>query len=132
MLTRDQVYKDITDKFGFVPTFMKTLPDSSLGLEWELFKKMQIEDGSIPQKYRELIGLGISGATKCSYCTLFHTEMAKLHGATEAEIEEAVHYSKMTAGWSAYVNGLQVDYDNFKDEIRRACDFVRSKEKKAA
>ncbi|MFG3405457.1 carboxymuconolactone decarboxylase family protein [Streptomyces sp. NPDC048142] len=31
--------------------------------------------------------------TKCRYCTLFHTEAAKLFGATDEEIQEAVHYA---------------------------------------
>ena len=47
--------------------------------------------------------------TKCRYCTLFHTEAAKMFGATEEEIEEAVHYAKHTVGWSAYLNGTQQD-----------------------
>jgi predicted small metal-binding protein len=53
--------------------------------------------------------------------------VAKLNGATDDEIEDAVHYAKSSAGWSAYLNGLQVDYDQFKEEVIRACEYVRSK-----
>lgn len=53
--------------------------------------------------------------------------MPRLNGATDAEIEDAVHYAKSSAGWSAYLNGLQVDYDQFRDELGQACDFVRSR-----
>jgi AhpD family alkylhydroperoxidase len=84
-----------------------------------------MEKGVIPNKYRELIGLGISAVSKCRYCTLFHAEMARLEGATDAEIEEAVHYAKATAGWSAYLNGLQVDYDAFKDELGKIVKHVK-------
>ncbi len=63
----------------------------------------------IPNKYKELIGIGIHAETRCRYCTLFHTEAARLFGASDEEIQEAVHYSKMTVGWSAYLNGMQVD-----------------------
>jgi AhpD family alkylhydroperoxidase len=125
-IPREEVYRDIEQTFGLVPTFLKQLPDASLQTEWELFKKTQIEPGVIPSKYRELIGLGISAATKCRYCTLFHTEVAKLHGATDEEIEEAVHFAKQTVGWSAYVNGLQTDYDQFRDELLRAVDYIRA------
>lgn len=128
-MTREEVYKEIEDMFGLVPTMFKEVPDSELELEWKLFKKVQIEEGPIPNKYRELIGLAISAVTKCRYCTYYHTEIAKLNGATEAEIEDAVHYAKSSVGWSAYVNGLQVDYDTFTDEIDKACDHVRSKMK---
>jgi AhpD family alkylhydroperoxidase len=99
--------------------------DSSLEAEWELFRRVQLEEGPIPNKYRELIGVAIAGITKCRYCAFYHTELAKLNGATEAEIEDAVHYAKSSAGWSAYVNGLQLDYDEFKAEVLQACEHVR-------
>lgn len=127
-MTRTEIYKDMEETLGLVPTFMKSVPDSTLEEEWSIFKRLQLAETAIPNKYKELIGLGISAVSKCRYCTLFHTEIAKLAGATDAEIEEAVHYAKASAGWSAYLNGLQVDYDEFKDELSRACEFVRNKE----
>jgi len=33
--------------------------------------------------------------------------------------------AKATAGWSAYVNGLQTDFDQFKSEVLQACEHVR-------
>ncbi|HTF99047.1 MAG TPA: carboxymuconolactone decarboxylase family protein [Nitrospirota bacterium] len=132
MKTKGELYKEIEKTFGLVPTFLKTIPESTLEYEWELFKKIQVEAGAIPNKYRELIGLGLSAVSKCRYCTLFHTEMAKLFGATDAEIEEAVHYAKSSAGWSAYLNGMQVDYDQFRDELRRSGEYVKGMMKKAA
>jgi hypothetical protein len=39
-------------------------------------------------------------------------------------VEEAVHYAKLVSGWSIYINGLQVDYDEFADEVRRVVDYV--------
>jgi len=125
MRTREQIFDEIKALFGLVPSFLKTIPDSTLENEWELFKKIQIEAGAIPNKYRELIGLGLSAVSKCRYCTLFHTEMAKLFGATDKEIEEAVHYAKSSAGWSAYLNGMQVDYEQFKDELRRSGEYAK-------
>jgi AhpD family alkylhydroperoxidase len=125
-MTRKEVYKEIEETFGLVPSMFKALPDSSLELEWQLFKRVQLEEGPIPNKYRELIGLAIAGVTKCRYCAFYHTEVARLFGATEEEIEDALHFAKATAGWSAYVNGLQLDFDEFKDEILQACEHVRA------
>jgi AhpD family alkylhydroperoxidase len=125
-MSRNSVYKEMEELMGLVPSFFKNVPDSTLDQEWELFKRIQVEDGPIPQKYRELIGLGISAVSKCRYCTLYHTEMAKLNGATDEEIEAAVHYAKASAGWSAYLNGLQVDYEQFKSEVEQACEHIRS------
>lgn len=128
-MTREEVYKEIEGMFGLVPTMFKEVPDSSLELEWKLFKRAQFDEGPIPNKYRELIGVAISAATKCRYCSYYHTQIAKLNGATDAEIEDAVHYAKSSAGWSTYVNGLQIDYETFADEIDKACEFVKSKTK---
>ncbi len=129
-VTREQVYQDIKNTLGLVPSFFKTLPDSSLELEWMLMKKVQMEPGAIPNKYRELIGLGISAVSKCKYCTLFHTEMAKLNGATDAEIEDAVHFAKSNAGWSAYLNGMQTDFEQFKKEIKQMAEHARMQMRK--
>ena len=125
-MTRKQVYEEIEQTFGLVPSMFKEIPDSSLELEWQLFKRVQLEESPIPSKYRELIGLAIAGVTRCRYCAFYHTELAKLFGATEEEIEDALHYAKSSAGWSTYVNGLQIDFDQFKDEILQACEHVRS------
>ena len=126
-MDRQRIYDEMREMFGLVPSFFKLVPDSSLEHEWELFKAVQLNETTIPNKYKELIGVGISAAVRCRYCSLFHAEMAKLSGATDAEIEEAVHFAKSSAGWSTYLNGMQIDYDQFKDEIRQVCDYVRAK-----
>jgi len=126
-MTREEIYKQMQDALGLVPSFFKTLPDSTLELEWTLFNRVQNEPGPIPNKYRELIGVGLSAVTKCRYCAVFHTEMARVAGATDAEIEDAVHYAKSSAGWSTYLNGMQTDFDQFQSEVRQACVHIRSK-----
>ncbi|MDQ1772632.1 carboxymuconolactone decarboxylase family protein [Labilibaculum sp. A4] len=124
-MKRRKIYDEIEQMFGLVPTMFKSIPDSTLELEWELFKRLQLEDGAIGVKNRELIGLSIAAVSKCRYCAYFHTEMARLNGATDEEIEEAIHFAKASAGWSAYVNGMQLDFNDFKKEIDLACDHVR-------
>lgn len=125
-MTRKEVYNEMTEMFGLVPSFMKSIPDASLEMEWNLMKQVQMEEGPIPNKYRELIGIGIAAVSKCRYCILFHTEVARLNGATEAEIEDAVHFAKSTAGWSAYLNGMQIEYDQFRREIAKMTEYVRN------
>lgn len=127
-MDRHEIYRDMESTFGLVPSWFKAVPDSTLELEWDLFKRVQLDEGAIPNKYRELMGIALAAIGKCSYCVFYHTEMAKLNGATDAEIEDALHFAKSSAGWSAYINGLQVDIEEFKDEIRRACEFVKSKQ----
>lgn len=128
-MNRKQVYQDIEKTLGKVPEFFKLVPDRSLQLEWDLFKTIQLGESPIPNKYKELIGVAISAVTKCKYCSFFHTEVAKLFGATSEEIEDAVHYAKSSAGWSAYLNGMQLDYDQFKKELLASIEYIKKSQK---
>jgi len=125
-MTYDEAIAEITASFGLVPSFMKYIPKDALPAEWESMKNIQLMPTEIPPKYKELIGLGISSVTHCRYCAYFHTEVAKVFGATDAEIEEAIRYAKSNAGWSTYINGTQADFETFKKEINQACDHVRA------
>jgi len=125
-MNRSQIYKEIEATFGLVPGFFDFVPDSSLEFEWQLVKRVDLEEGPIPSKYRHLIGVGIAAVARCPFAALWHTEFAKLEGATAEEIEDAVHVAKITAGWSTYVNGLQMDYERFRDEVMRVCEHIRT------
>lgn len=130
-MNRQQIYDEIKEMLGQVPTFFKSIPDSSLESEWRLMRQIQFEDGPIPVKYRQLIGIGVAAVNKCRYCALFHTEVARLFGATDQEIEDAVHTAKSSAGWSAYINGMQTDFEQFRDEVESIAKYVRSAKGKA-
>lgn len=127
--SRSEVENEMRDMLGLVPTFFNKIPDQYIGHEWELFKNIELGETQIPNKYKELIGIALHSETKCRYCILFHTEAARLFGATEEEIQEAAHYAKTSLGWSAYLNGMQVDYDTFADELERVADHIRKQEK---
>jgi AhpD family alkylhydroperoxidase len=129
-MSREETYNQIREAFGHVPSFLQQLPDSTLELEWELLKHVQLEEGPIPQKYRQLIGLGLAAARGCPYCAYFHTEMAKLHGATDEELEDAVHFAKSSIGWSTYVHGMQIPLDDFRKEVDKAVDYVHKRQEK--
>ncbi len=124
-MTVKEVYQDIEQTFGKIPSFFKLVHERSLALEWELFKVLQLNESPIPNKYRELIGIGIAAVTKCRYCAFFHTEAAKMFGATEEEIEDAVHYAKSSAGWSTYLNGMQLDFEEFKKELLESIEYAK-------
>lgn len=125
-MTRKDVYKEIEGMFGMVPTFVKAIPDSSLESQWRMMKQTQFDEGPIPNKYRELIGVAISAITKCRYCSYFHTEAARLNGATDDEIADAVRFAQSSAGWSTWLNGMQFDFEQFKGEMDKIADHIRS------
>lgn len=126
--TRNQVEAEIIQEMGLVPTFLKSIPDQFLDYEWELFKRIELGETLIPNKYKELMGIAVHAETKCHYCTLFHTEAAKLFGATDEEIQEASHYAKTTIGWSAYLNGTRQDYDQFSRELKKVGEYIQSRQ----
>ncbi|KOX17071.1 carboxymuconolactone decarboxylase family protein [Nocardiopsis sp. NRRL B-16309] len=125
-LSRGEVEADIKNTLGLVPHFFSAIPDELIGAEWELFKHLELGETLIPNKYKELMGVALHSETKCTYCTLFHTEAAKLFGATDQEIQEAVHYAKSSLGWSAYLNGMREDFDTFKDELGQIGQYLSS------
>jgi AhpD family alkylhydroperoxidase len=123
---RQDVDRDIEETFGLVPEFFKQIPDYLLPTEWASMKNLQLSDTTaIPNKYKELIGLAVSGATRCRYCCYFHTEAARLFGASEDEITETALIAKNTMGWSTYLNTMQFDYDQFVTEFDQATSHIR-------
>jgi AhpD family alkylhydroperoxidase len=123
---RREVDRDIEETFGLVPEFFARVPDYLIPTEWASFKSLQLSDETaIPNKYKEMIGLAVSGATRCRYCCYFHTEAARLFGATEDEITETALIAKNTMGWSTYLNTLQFDYDAFVAEFDQITSHIR-------
>ena len=117
--------RDIEETLGLVPEFFRRVPDYLLPTEWASFKSLELSDSTaIPNKYKEMIGLAVSGATRCRYCAYFHTEAARLFGATEDEITETALIAKNTMGWSTYLNTMQFDYDEFIAEFDRITTYV--------
>ncbi len=93
-----------------------------------MFRQVQFEVGAVPNKYRELIGVAISAVRGCPYCVYFHTIAAKLNGAADEEIEDAVHFAKSSVGWSTYLHGLDIPLEEFKNEVDEIADYIRSKQ----
>ena len=125
-MTREEVDRDIEVTLGLVPQFMKDVPDFLIESEWASFKNLQLSDQTaIPNKYKELIGLAVSAATRCRYCVYFHTEAARLFGATDEEITEASLVAKNTMAWSTFLNAMAYDFDDFRREFDRIADHVR-------
>jgi AhpD family alkylhydroperoxidase len=124
-MSRAQVEADIRETLGLVPEFFAEVPDTLIETEWASFKTLMLSETEIPNKYKELIGLGVSGATRCKYCVYFHTEAARLWGATDEEINEAALVAKNTMGWSTYLNTRAFDYDRFTKEFDQIAEHVR-------
>ena len=115
--------------FGGVPVMFNKLPAHVQVSAWEWFKSMSNPDAAIPPKYGELIGLGVASQIPCDYCVYAHTTMAKMYGATEEEIQEAVMKGAEVRHWSTILNGNQVDYESFKSEWDGMLAFIKANSK---
>lgn len=125
---RYEVEQEIKNDLGLVPSFFDRIPDDVIDEEWQLFKHWEMGETLIPNKYKELLMLAVHSETRCHYCTLFHTEMARLYGATDEEIQEAVHLAKHTVGWSVYLNGIREDEERFANELEEIGEYVAEQE----
>lgn len=125
-------YKQIEATFGFVPQFFKSVPATLLPSWWEGLVSFQLSPNTkLDGKTKELIGLAVSAQVPCEYCIYFHTEAARLNGATEQEIQEAVGMAAITRQGSTLLNGLQVDKAQFKKDVERIVRGAKSAAKAA-
>lgn len=126
----EETLKDIKKTLGLVPGFMKAIPKDVLIHDWQLMKKYQMGESEIPAKYREFIGLAVAANIKCPYCTLMHTAMATLNGATDKEIAEVAFLASLTSRWSAMLHALQYNYDTFMKEVQQMGEYAKKTAKK--
>jgi AhpD family alkylhydroperoxidase len=125
-------YRDINQTLGSVPTFFKLFPEAGIAGAWAEFKSVQLNPNTkLNGKTKELIGLAVSAQIPCHYCIYFHTTAAKLNGATDEEIREAVAMAAIVRHWSTVLNGMQVDFNGFKQETDTVLRLAGEKAKAA-
>jgi AhpD family alkylhydroperoxidase len=126
-------YQDIEATLGSVPTFFKLFPEEGIGGAWAEFKTVQLNPKTaLSGKEKELIGLAVAAQIPCSYCVYFHTAAARLNGATNAEIREAVAMAAITRHWSTVLNGMQVDPVAFRQETDAVLGLAAERMKKVS
>jgi AhpD family alkylhydroperoxidase len=114
----DAARAEIQKTFGFVPTFMKQVPDSALPGAWQEMRDFDFNPNTaLPGKVKSLISLAVAAQIPCRYCIYADTQFAKLDGATDAEVGEAVVMSALARKWSTVFNGLQLDETRFRAEV---------------
>jgi AhpD family alkylhydroperoxidase len=107
---------EMKEAFGTVPVMFKVYPEHMRASAWEWFKSTGSPESAIPAKYVQLISLGVASQIPCDYCVYAHTTQAKMHGATEEEIQTAVVAAAETRHWSTVLNGADVNIEDFRAE----------------
>jgi AhpD family alkylhydroperoxidase len=126
-------YRDIEQTLGSVPSFFKAFPEAGIAGAWGEFKSVQLNPNTaLSGKMKELIGLAVAAQVPCSYCIYFHTAAAKLNGASDEEIREAVAMAAITRHWSTVLNGMQIDPATFRAETDAVLRLAGERAKTAA
>jgi AhpD family alkylhydroperoxidase len=121
-------YKDIEATLGSVPDMFKTLPDVAIAGAWAEIKGVQLNPKTaLDGKTKELMGLAVASQIPCQYCIYFHTEAAKLNGASDEEIKETIAMAAIVRHWSTILNGSQVDLATFKKQTDNVFAAVKAK-----
>ena len=116
--TAAETYSEIKEAFGFVPTFMQEYPEHGIRGAWIMTRDMEFSDKTeLSPKVKALINVAVGAQIPCRYCVFADTQAALAAGATEGEIKEAVGQAALTRHWSTILNGLQIDFDEFKTEM---------------
>lgn len=123
-MTSADTRAEIEQTLGMMPEFMEAIADPVVDHSWGLFRDLQMAETEISPKCKTLIGVAVSAALQCHYCTHFTTETAKLNEATEEEITEAVNLASNIRYFSTIVNGNAVDFDEFVDETAQIMDHL--------
>jgi AhpD family alkylhydroperoxidase len=119
---------EIKEAFGIVPSFVHTQQPAQLMLWWNAVRDFQLSDKTaLDGKTKELIGLGVAAQIPCTYCTLFHTEAARLNGATEKELQEAIFMASLTRQGSTILNGAMLDTKVFEKELGQIVGYLKEK-----
>ena len=103
---------------GFAPVFVREFPENGRAGAWRELRDLQLNPNTaLSGKVKELAGLAVASQIPCRYCVIAHTEFAKLNGATDTEIAEAIGMAALTRNLSTMLNGLEVDETQFRRDI---------------
>jgi AhpD family alkylhydroperoxidase len=124
-------YQDIEKTLGSVPGFFKQFPEASVASAWKMMKTVELNpETELSAKTKELISMSVAAQTPCPNCTYLHTELAKVNGASTAEVKEALAMASVTRFWSTVLNGSQTDFKTFKREADQMMNFMKKQESK--
>jgi len=126
---------DIQQSFGSVPEFMEKMPPEAVAGAWRQLRDLEMNpQTALPGKMKSLISLAVAAQIPCKYCIIADTAFAKLEGASDREIREAVTMAGIARSFGTLIEGLEVDevafrrdWDRLTSGGDRAVQVVRKK-----
>jgi uncharacterized peroxidase-related enzyme len=142
MLERDQVtpelgllYDKLLSDRGIVPNMFKTVANvPELAMGFAAFLKPLMGNGSLSAWYKELIATRMAYLNQCEYCISSHSFLAKLAGASDAQIKGLESYedgpfTEMEKAGFRYADKLHGSaHDVDESTYRKAREFFDDKQ----
>ncbi|KAB2956268.1 MAG: hypothetical protein F9K18_13255 [Thermoanaerobaculia bacterium] len=114
----DSAMRDAAALLGTPPPFLAAYPAAAVPGAWQELEAMQMSgDTALPSRVKELIGLAVAAQIPCRYCSYAHTKPARLNGATDQQVQEALGMAALTRQWSTWLHGMQADEATFRADF---------------
>lgn len=124
---------DIQNTLGSLPSFMKMYPEEGLPGAWEEYKSVFINPNTaLSGKLKQLIVVGLAGQIPSNECSYMGIQFARMDGASEADIRDAVAMAAATRHWSTHLNGIQYNEAEFAKETSNIVSFLKKSGSTAA
>jgi AhpD family alkylhydroperoxidase len=123
---------DIEQTFGFVPALFLKVPESALPGVWREMKELKLGNTAVSARDKALISLAVASQVPSQACIQQETQFAKLAGASDREIAEAVGMAAITRNMSTLLNGLMIDETKFRADVDKLVNGAKNASKKTA
>jgi AhpD family alkylhydroperoxidase len=121
---------EIHQSLGLVPEFLSRFPAAGLPGAWTQERDVEFNPTTaLSGKHKSLVGLAVAAQIPCRYCVIADTEFAKLEGATDGEITEAIAMGGLTRQWGTMMTGLAIDEGAYKKDMERIAKMIASPKK---
>jgi AhpD family alkylhydroperoxidase len=116
---------DMQKTLGFVPDFVKSIPEPLQPGVWKEVKEFQNNPKTaLTAKEKDLIALAVAAQTGSRASIYAYTRCARANGASPAEVGEAVGIAALVRRLSTFFNGIQLDEATFRAEIGKLVQTV--------
>jgi AhpD family alkylhydroperoxidase len=125
MVSRD-TETELEQYLGQVPSFIEALADPAADHSWGIMRDLELEETELSGREKALVGVGAAAAIQCPYCIHFHREEAKLEGASETELKEAINVASTVRYFSTVLHGAEIEMDDFVEETAEIVEHVEA------
>ncbi|MFB6107953.1 MAG: carboxymuconolactone decarboxylase family protein [Haloplanus sp.] len=123
-----QTRNEIEEYLGMVPSWIDALAEPAADHSWAIMRDLELNETSLSNREKALIGFGAATAMNCPYCVHFHREEAKLNEVSDEDLSEARNVAASTRYFSSILHGAEIDMEEFKAETREIVKHIESQQ----